>query len=118
MQLKRVLVYIARAKPQRLMDELMREMLSVEIVTTNVERTDDAPYFQLYNQPKFGAMGTESGSAASLIDKMDKEEEARLASEKNSEKGKLERATSDRATQVTTGSKTPPPDSVSSNRDR
>ncbi|XP_041471022.1 protein furry homolog isoform X2 [Lytechinus variegatus] len=113
--LKRVLVYIARAKPQRLMDELMREMLSVEIVTTNVERTEEPPFFQLYHQPQFGATGPESGSAASLIEKMDKEEEARMLA---SEKGKQEKNTSDRGTQVAVGTKTPPPTDGGSSKDK
>ncbi|XP_071510567.1 protein furry homolog-like [Diadema antillarum] len=122
--LKRVLVYIARAKPQRLMDELMREMLSVDIVQTNMERIEEPPFFQLFSQPKFGAMGPESSSAASLIEKMDKEEEARLASERGSERGKASSTTStttttlDRATQVTAGSKTPPPPDSGSGKDR
>ncbi|XP_063955306.1 protein furry homolog [Lytechinus pictus] len=113
--LKRVLVYIARAKPQRLMDELMREMLSVEIVTTNVERTEEPPFFQLYHQPQFGATGPESGSAASLIEKMDKEEEARMLA---SEKGKQEKNTLDRGTQVAVGTKTPPPTDGGSSKDK
>lgn len=114
-QLERVLVYIARAKPQRLMDELMREMLSVDIVTTNVERIDEPPFFQLYLQPQFGATGPESGSAASLIEKMDKEEEARMLA---SEKVKHEKNTSDRGTQVAVGTKTPPPPDNGSSKDR
>ena len=95
-----MMTYIGRAKPQKLMDELMKEMLSIDAVNTSVERTDEPPYFQLFDQTKSSEVsGAEMGSIASLIDKVvDKQRKDESASDKaSSEKTSSEKASSEKA---------------------
>ncbi|XP_033646304.1 protein furry homolog-like isoform X1 [Asterias rubens] len=94
---KNVMTFVARAKPQKLMDELMKEMFSIELVNSSVERTEEVPYFQLFNQNKFTATSPEMGSAESLPDKLKKADMGRIILEKGtvdrrSSGGALERA--------------------------
>ncbi|XP_052278154.1 protein furry-like isoform X3 [Dreissena polymorpha] len=44
---KRVVSYIGRARPERLVDELMAEMQTVETLNLNIERTQTPPFFRL-----------------------------------------------------------------------
>ena len=46
-QARRVIVYLGRAKPERLVDEMMNELRTIEALTFNVERTQTPPYFRL-----------------------------------------------------------------------
>ncbi|WAQ97896.1 FRYL-like protein [Mya arenaria] len=44
---KRVVSYIGRARPERLVDELMAELQTVETLNLNIERTQTPPFFRL-----------------------------------------------------------------------
>ena len=47
MQTKRVVVYLSRAKPEHVVDEMMNELQTVEALTFNVERTQTPPFYRL-----------------------------------------------------------------------
>ena len=47
LQAKRVIGYIGRARPERLVDELMAELQTVETLNLNIERTQTPPFFRL-----------------------------------------------------------------------
>ncbi|GFR96359.1 furry [Elysia marginata] len=44
---KRVVMYLGRAKPEKLVDELMSELQTVETLNVNIERTQTPPYYRL-----------------------------------------------------------------------
>ena len=44
---RRVIVYLGRAKPDRLVDEMMNELRTIEPLTFTVERTQTPPFFRL-----------------------------------------------------------------------
>ncbi|XP_021378295.1 protein furry-like isoform X2 [Mizuhopecten yessoensis] len=44
---KRVVSYLGRAKPERLVDELMNELQTVETLNMSIERTQTPPFFRL-----------------------------------------------------------------------
>ncbi|XP_059157209.1 protein furry homolog isoform X2 [Physella acuta] len=44
---KRVVTYLGRAKPEKLVDELMNELQTVETLNVNIERTQPPPYYRL-----------------------------------------------------------------------
>ncbi|XP_048776244.2 protein furry homolog-like isoform X2 [Ostrea edulis] len=44
---KRVVSYLGRARPERLVDELMNELQTVETLNMTIERTQTPPYFRL-----------------------------------------------------------------------
>ena len=46
-QARRVIVYLGRAKPEQLADEMMNELRTIEPLTHSVERTHTPPYFRL-----------------------------------------------------------------------
>ena len=46
-QAKRVVGYLGRARPERLVDELMNELQTVETLNMTIERTQTPPYFRL-----------------------------------------------------------------------
>ena len=43
---KRVVTYLGRAKPEKLVDELMGELQTVETLSVNIERTQTPPYYR------------------------------------------------------------------------
>ena len=103
------MAYIGLAKPQKLIDELMKEMLSIETVNSNVERTDEPPYFQLFDRSKSSEVSADIGSMASLIHKMHNHKEKNDGSDKSgsadkekasSEKGFRDIGSNEKATQV------------------
>ncbi|XP_048243647.1 protein furry-like isoform X3 [Haliotis rufescens] len=51
---KRVVSYLGRAKPEKLVDELMNELQTVETLNMNIERTQTPPYYRLSAQRKVG----------------------------------------------------------------
>ena len=53
---KRVVVYLGRAKPERLVDEMMVELQTVEVLTFNVERTQTPPYYRFTKKVRFYAL--------------------------------------------------------------
>lgn len=46
LQAKRVIVYVGRARPDRLVEELMAEMGTVETLNCVIERTETPPFFR------------------------------------------------------------------------
>ena len=46
-QARRIIVYLGRAKPEQLADEMMNELRTIEPLTHTVERTHTPPYFRL-----------------------------------------------------------------------
>ncbi len=80
------------------MDELMKEMLSIDAVNSNVERIDEPPYFQLFDQTKTSEVsGAEMGSMASLIEKQERKKERDDAASEKAGSGASEKVTSDKA---------------------
>ncbi|XP_063413170.1 protein furry-like isoform X1 [Mytilus trossulus] len=53
---KRVITYLGRAKPERLVDELMNELQTVETLNMTIERTQTPPYFRLSQQKRSTAV--------------------------------------------------------------
>ncbi|KAL3879804.1 hypothetical protein ACJMK2_032086 [Sinanodonta woodiana] len=49
---QRVVSYLGRARPERLADELMNELQTVETLNVNIERTQTPPFFRLSNVKK------------------------------------------------------------------
>ncbi|UXI15497.1 Heterogeneous nuclear ribonucleoprotein K [Sarcoptes scabiei] len=47
---KRISVYLARAQPERVIDELMADLQAVELLSFNAERTEAFPYFRIINR--------------------------------------------------------------------
>lgn len=52
MQAKRVAVYVARARPERLLDEVMGELQAVETLNCLIERTETPPFYRLTSMRK------------------------------------------------------------------
>lgn len=52
MQAKRVTVYLARARPDRLLDEMLTELQTVETLNCLIERTETPPYYRLTSMRK------------------------------------------------------------------
>ncbi|XP_025086109.1 protein furry homolog isoform X4 [Pomacea canaliculata] len=44
---KRVVTYLGRAKPEKLVDEIMNELQTVETLNMNIERTQTPPFYRL-----------------------------------------------------------------------
>ncbi|XP_076040545.1 microtubule binding protein furry isoform X4 [Oratosquilla oratoria] len=66
---KRVMVYVGRARPDRLVEELMAEMRTVETLNCVIERTETPPFFRLTSMRKTsshgeGGTGVGGGGAA------------------------------------------------------
>lgn len=51
-QAKRVALYLARACPNRLLDELMTELQTVETLNCLIERTETPPFYRLTSMRK------------------------------------------------------------------
>lgn len=49
---KRVALYLARTSPNRLFDELMNELQTVETLNCLIERTETPPFYRLTNMRK------------------------------------------------------------------
>lgn len=47
---KKIAIYLARAQPERVIDELMTELQAVEFLSFNAERTEAFPYFRIINR--------------------------------------------------------------------
>lgn len=52
-QAKRVVSYLGRARPERLVDELMNELQTVETLNMTIERTQTPPYFRLSQTKRY-----------------------------------------------------------------
>lgn len=71
-QAKRVALYLARARPERLLDEMMTELQTVETLNCLIERTETPPFYRLTSMRKAsshsdggGGGGSGSGGGAS-----------------------------------------------------
>ncbi|BFZ15206.1 hypothetical protein BsWGS_18245 [Bradybaena similaris] len=53
---KRVVMFLGRAKPEKLVDELMNELQTVETLNVNIERTQTPPYYRLSSIKKVATM--------------------------------------------------------------
>ncbi|XP_045105728.1 protein furry-like isoform X4 [Portunus trituberculatus] len=62
---KRVIVYVARARPERLVEELMAEMGTVETLNCVIERTETPPFFRLTSMRKTSSHGEGGGVGGS-----------------------------------------------------
>lgn len=51
-QAKRVVLYLARARPERLVDEMMTELQTVETLNCLIERTQTPPFYRLTSMRK------------------------------------------------------------------
>ncbi|KAL7307325.1 hypothetical protein TKK_0000516 [Trichogramma kaykai] len=51
-QAKRVVLYLARARPDRLVDEMMSELQTVETLNCLIERTETPPFYRLTSMRK------------------------------------------------------------------
>lgn len=51
-QAKRVVLYLARARADRLLDELMTELQTVETLNCLIERTETPPFYRLTSMRK------------------------------------------------------------------
>lgn len=52
MQAKRVVLYLARSRPERLLDEMMTELQTVETLNCLIERTETPPFYRLTSMRK------------------------------------------------------------------
>lgn len=52
MQAKRVALYLARARPDRLLEEMMIELQTVETLNCLIERTETPPFYRLTSMRK------------------------------------------------------------------
>ncbi|XP_064103219.1 protein furry-like isoform X6 [Macrobrachium nipponense] len=58
---KRVIVFVGRARPERLVEELMAEMGTVETLNCVIERTETPPFFRLTSMRKTSSHGEGGG---------------------------------------------------------
>lgn len=69
------MLYLGRAQPERLIDELMTELQTVETLNCLIERTETPPFFRLTSMRKTSShsdntsnsIPTESGSKSDLV---------------------------------------------------
>ncbi|XP_025416970.1 protein furry isoform X3 [Sipha flava] len=54
---KRVTLYLARSRPDRLLDEMMTELQTVETLNCLIERMETPPFYRLTSMRKTSAMG-------------------------------------------------------------
>ncbi|OTF72817.1 hypothetical protein BLA29_003222, partial [Euroglyphus maynei] len=47
---KRIAIYLTRAQPERVIDELMADLQAVELLSFNAERTEAFPYFRIVHR--------------------------------------------------------------------
>lgn len=57
MQAKRVTLYLARSRPDRLLDEMMTELQTVETLNCLIERMETPPFYRLTSMRKTSGMG-------------------------------------------------------------
>ncbi|XP_026809010.1 protein furry isoform X2 [Rhopalosiphum maidis] len=61
---KRVTLYLARSRPDRLLDEMMTELQTVETLNCLIERMETPPFYRLTSMRKTSGMGTCSNNTA------------------------------------------------------
>ncbi|XP_071847950.1 protein furry homolog-like isoform X4 [Apostichopus japonicus] len=91
--LKRIVRYIARAKTNELMELLMKEIQSVEVVNYQVERLEEPPYFSIIDRSSLPH--SESVSSLDTIDKDHPEQMHVRAPSGDSQSGFERRGSSD-----------------------
>nr|CAD7394481.1 unnamed protein product [Timema cristinae] len=65
---KRVVVYLARARPERLLDEMMTELQTVETLNCLIERTETPPFYRLTSMRKASSHSDGPGGVAGQTD--------------------------------------------------
>ncbi|CAG2053461.1 unnamed protein product [Timema podura] len=65
---KRVVVYLARARPERLLDEMMTELQTVETLNCLIERTETPPFYRLTSMRKASSHSDGPGGVAGQAD--------------------------------------------------
>ncbi|XP_064474584.1 protein furry-like [Ornithodoros turicata] len=63
---KRVVIYMARARPERLVDEIMAEVQMVETLNFTIERTETPPFFRLTSARKSSSHSEDGRSSNGL----------------------------------------------------
>lgn len=66
-QAKRVVIYLGRARPDRLLEELINELQTIETMSCLIERTETPPFFRVTSLRKVSSHWGESGSEASFF---------------------------------------------------
>lgn len=64
LQAKRVVLCLARARPDRLMDEMTTELQTVETLSWLIERTETPPFFRLTSVRKASSHSAEQAAGA------------------------------------------------------
>ncbi|XP_068083711.1 protein furry [Anabrus simplex] len=65
---KRVVLYLARARPDRLLDEMMTELQTVETLNCLIERTETPPFYRLTSMRKASSHSDGPGGVAGQAD--------------------------------------------------
>lgn len=60
-----MVLYLARARPERLLDEMMTELQTVETLNCLIERTETPPFYRLTSMRKASSSHSDGGPAAS-----------------------------------------------------
>lgn len=67
-QAKRVVLYLARARSDRLLDEMMTELQTVETLNCLIERTETPPFYRLTSMRKASSHSDGPGGVAGQVD--------------------------------------------------
>lgn len=67
-QAKRVIVYLARVQPPRLLDEMMIELQTIETLNCLIERTETPPFYRLTVMRKASSHSDGTGGVAGQSD--------------------------------------------------
>ena len=62
-----MVVYLGRARPERLLDELINELQTIETMSCLVERTETPPFFRVTSLRKVSSHWGESGSEGTAV---------------------------------------------------
>ena len=63
-QAKRVVLYLARTSPNRLLDEMVAELQTVETLNCLIERTETPPFYRLTSMRKASSHSAEQTDAS------------------------------------------------------
>lgn len=66
LQAKRVALYLARSCPDRLLDELMAELQTVETLNCLIERTETPPFYRLTSMRKASSHSADGECGAGI----------------------------------------------------
>lgn len=68
LQAKRVVLYLARIQPTRLLDEMMFELQTIETLNCLIERTETPPFYRLTVMRKASSHSDGAGGVAGQSD--------------------------------------------------